>query len=90
MLKQTLIKWVYGFDNLTNNIHGRHHIYIRPHSEEKLKNKNFEHLDRIDREKSYNIQSGIYTKDLLDKIKTNKILQKLTSIKEALKKYAKL
>ena len=85
-VEATLIKWVYGFDNLTNNIHGRHHIYIRPHSEEKLKNKNFEHLDRIDREKSYNIQSGIYTKDLLDKIKTNKILQKLTSIKEALKK----
>jgi hypothetical protein len=84
-VEATLIKWVYGFNNLTNLVQGRHHMYIRPYSEEKLKNKQFEYLDRIDREKNYQINSGVYTKDLLEKIKSNEVLQKLAYAKEILR-----
>ena len=78
-VESTLIKWVYGFENLTNQIQGRNHIYIRPY------NKKLEHLDRIDREKNIQIHSGEYTNDLLDKIQSNKIMQKLAYVKELLR-----
>jgi hypothetical protein len=84
-VEATFIKWVYGFNNLTNQVRGRRHIYVRPYSEEKLKNKEFEHLNRIDREKSYQVAPGEYTKNLLEKIKRNEILQKLAYAKEALR-----
>jgi len=78
-VETTLIKWVYGFENLTNQIQGRKHIYIRSY------NNKFEHLDRIDREKNIQIHSGEYTKDLLDKIQSNKIMPKLAYVKELLR-----
>ena len=82
-VETTLIKWVYGFENLTNQTQGRHHIFIRPYSQ--LMNKDFEHMERIDREKNFYIHSGAYTKDLLDKINNNQVMQKLSFIKETLK-----
>lgn len=48
-------------------------------------NKDFEHMERIDREKNFYIHSGAYTKDLIDKINNNQVMQKLSFIKETLK-----
>ena len=81
-VEATLIKWVYGFENLTNQIQGRQHIFIRPFSQSE--NKTFEHMERIDREKNYQIHSGAYTKELINRIDNNQIIQKLEYIKEVL------
>lgn len=80
-VESTLINWVYGYDNLTNQNRAFGNIYIRPHSQ--LADKHFTHLDRIDRPYQKNIgDTGEYTKQKLSQIDDNKILDKLAVVKE--------
>ena len=79
-VESTLINWVYGYDNLTNQNRAFGNIYIRPHSQ--LVDKHFPHLDRIDRPYQKNIGDGKYTKQKLSLIDDNKILDKLAVVKE--------
>ena len=81
-VEATLIKWVYGFENLTNKILGKNSIFIRPHSQ--MSTNSFVHMDRIDREIKHNVHTGAYTQELINSIKSNNIMVKLATIKEIL------
>ena len=82
-VETTLIKWIYGYDNLTNQNRGHNNIFIRPQSQ--LRDKSFEHMVRIDRPKSYETRDGNYTKELHSQTKENKVLEKLATLKEIVK-----
>ena len=79
-VEATLINWVYGYNNLTNQNRAEGNIYIRPHSE--LINKQFTHLDRVDRPYKKNIHDRKYTIKNLSQIDDNRILAKLAVVKE--------
>lgn len=57
-VESTLIKWVYGIENLTNKLHGHNEEFIR----ELKKYGKYEHLD-LPEEKKYE-RSGEYSEDL--------------------------
>tara|TARA_B100000029_G_scaffold370272_2_gene364110 strand:+ start:1441 stop:2280 length:840 start_codon:yes stop_codon:yes gene_type:complete len=81
-VEATLIKWVYGKENLTNEIHGHGHSLIRSYSE--LKNKNFTDISGIDQERKLHVRSGDYTKMYKRAIQDNQISTKLYDLKEEL------
>tara|TARA_B100000902_G_C27075103_1_gene795988 strand:+ start:24 stop:845 length:822 start_codon:yes stop_codon:yes gene_type:complete len=81
-VESTLIKWVYGKENLTNEVFGHGHSLIRPHSH--LRDKNFIDLPGIDQERQLYVHTGEYTKIYKNQIRDNKILTKLNDLKEDL------
>jgi len=81
-VESTLIKWVYGKENLTNEVFGHGHSLIRPHSH--LREKNFLDIPGIDQERQLYFHSGDYTKIYKDQIRDNQILTKLNDLKEDL------
>lgn len=68
-IESTLIKWVYGFDDLTNKVRGHNHETIRPKSE-------FGFISGIDKNHSVKL-SGECTDRQIEQIKENQIVQKL-------------
>jgi hypothetical protein len=79
-VESTLIKWVYGKENLTNVVFGHGHSLIRPHSH--LREKNFKVISGIDQERRLYVQSGEHTKIFKNQIRDNQILTKLDDLKE--------
>jgi len=74
----TLIKWVHGYDNLTNIDPGRYHALVRAQSEKLL--GDYSHIVGIDRERVLNISTGEYTEDQVRQIVENNIFGKLETI----------
>lgn len=74
-VETVLIKWVYGFDNLTNKVHGRYSALIRTMG-------NYETIPGIDVEYTPNLNDGSFTKAQQEKFVKNNIEAKLESIKE--------
>lgn len=70
-----LIKWVYGFDNLTNKVHGRYSSLIRSAGD-------YGKIPGIDVEKTPSLNDGSFTKAQQEKFVKNNIEAKLQSIKE--------
>ena len=81
-VETTLIKWAYGKENLTNEIHGSGHSLIRSHSH--LSERNFHDISGIDKERNLYVHSGEYTKKYKKQISDNQILIKLSDLKEDL------
>lgn len=81
-VETTLIKWVYGYDNLTNIQPGKNHYLVRPH-DQKINNE-YTDITGIDREKNINFQTGEYTQDQKDKILNNNIYEKLEELSQYL------
>ena len=75
-VESTLIKWIYGFDNLTNKVRGHHHDTIRSRGEIGM-------VKGIDKNKEANV-AGQYTQDNLNKIVDHRIIEKLKSLSEKL------
>ena len=80
-VESVLIKWNYGFDRLTNLIHGHRHRVIRAHAEQA--NGIYSHLSGIDRPR-VSVRDGTYTREQLEKITNNQIVEKLESLRDAL------
>ncbi|MFD3282039.1 hypothetical protein ACE41O_02750 [Alteromonas macleodii] len=74
-VETVLIKWVYGFDNLTNKVHGRYSALIRTMGD-------YENIPGIDVEYAPNLNDGSFTKAQQEKFVKNNIEAKLESIKE--------
>lgn len=72
-VESTLIKWVYGFDNLTNKVRGHNHNTIRSRGDIGM-------VKGIDKNKKANI-TGDYTQEILEKIADNQIMEKLEYLK---------
>lgn len=73
-VESTLIKWVYGFENITNEVHGYKHEYIR--------NKGcYDVLENIDIPKKVAKNTGDYTRILSGLNEQNDIEPKLISLK---------
>lgn len=78
-VESTLIKWVYGFDNLTNKVMGHNHNSIRSRGELGL-------VKGIDKNKEVNF-AGEYSQELKDKITDLNIEYKLECLKGNLFKH---
>ncbi len=78
-VEATLIKWVYGFNILTNAIQGHRHESIRPKD-------NYENLAGIDIPRLLRgLGDGTYTREQKETIIHNRIYEKLTWLQEELK-----
>ena len=79
-VESVLIKWMYGLDSLTNEVHGHRHKDIRP----------FENLDEIqdlDIEKKINQNDGLYTKERIIGNDIYNIKDKLNNLRSELLKF---
>ena len=93
-VEATLIKWVYGIDNLTNQINGHRHNFVRPFHQTKNFRLNdpspYEPISGVDRERDVGrINTGEYTEEQLRKIKENRVEEKLEALYEDLVPRAK-
>jgi hypothetical protein len=80
-VEATLIKWVYGFDELTNAIHGHRHKSIR--------SKGFDGviagIDIPSPQRS--LYDGTYTNEQREQIIANRIIEKLSWLKDELRNF---
>jgi len=74
-VEAVLIKWVYGFDNLTNLTRGYKNYNIRDFGD-------FNELPGIDLEKKAPLKDGSYTKGLTEKIIKNQVQEKLDNVNQ--------
>lgn len=87
MVESVLIKWVYGFDNLTNVVHGHSQKFVRPF--EQKQTGEFKEIDGIDRPRSIaGIRDGRYTEKKREQISSNSIYEKLESLRDDLNRRA--
>ncbi len=77
-----LIKWVYGYDNLTNIDPGKYHAVVRPKYQKD--EANYTVISGIDREKRIDINTGEYTAEQKQKLDDNKIFEKLEGVAQYL------
>lgn len=86
-VEATLIKWVYGFDRLTNLVHGHRHRSIRPiaqrdawHADD---DQPYPHIDGIDRpQRMPGFRDGAYTREQQRQAVENGIEDKLLSLRD--------
>jgi len=92
-VEASLIKWVYGIDNLTNSVHGHRHKNIRDHRQQgemfDLEEKNQCYpsepgLDVPKRVPGERDMSGKYTEEQRRKIADNAIFEKLEALRDEL------
>lgn len=76
-VEATLIKWVYGFDNLTNAIQGKHAATIRPIGV-------IDVIPGIDIERSSSSQNGEYTKNALKRLEGSQTQDLFLELKRCL------
>lgn len=78
-VEATLIKFVYGRENLTNKVHGTHHMMIRSCD-------SWAPVDGIDKPQNLEkyLRTGEYTDKQRDQIVKNNIVQKLLLMKESI------
>ena len=82
-VESVLIKWVYGFENLTNKVHGHRHALIRPLSH--AVSRAYMPIPGVDILRRANgLYDGTYTKDQIEQIQNNLIVEKLEAIRDAL------
>jgi hypothetical protein len=81
-VETTLIKWVYGYDNLKNIDPGRYHAFVRSHYQKIA--AEYPHITGIDRERTLSVNTGEYTQGQIQQIHDNNIFEKLESIKQYL------
>ena len=82
-VESTLIKWIYGFGNLTNLVHGHRHQYIRDQSQKAT--RQYAHVEGIDiPRRLIGLRDGTYTQGQLDSILNNSIFEKLDSLRQNL------
>jgi hypothetical protein len=81
-VETTLIKWVYGLDELTNIDPGKYHIFVRP-AYHKIKGE-YPHITGIDRQRMLNSNTGEYTAAQRQQIEGNNIYEKLETINQYL------
>ncbi|WP_019028852.1 GIY-YIG nuclease family protein [Colwellia piezophila] len=74
-VESVLIKWMYGFYNLTNMVHGFRSVNIRPEGD-------LEALQGLDVERKINLRDGSYTQDHEDKIIRNSVFEKLLNVNQ--------
>lgn len=77
-VEATLIKWVYGLNNLTNAIQGHHHYTIRERDD-------FSEIAGIDIEKTNYVRDGTYTRSCKEEDEKNNTKEKLEHLKAKLK-----
>lgn len=77
-VEATLIKWVYGFDNLTNQVQGHRHHSIRSRSEAD------QTLEGIDVPR--NLGNGAFTARQRGQIQANGVFEKLLTLKSMLER----
>jgi hypothetical protein len=88
-VESVLIKWTYGINLLTNLIHGYRHRLIRPHAE--MVNRAYSEIPGIDQPRVINaVRNGQYTNEQRQKITHNLILEKLESLRDALRDHRDL
>ena len=76
-VEATLIKWVYGFDALTNQVQGHRHHSIRSRSQATVE------IEGIDVPR--NLGNGAFTEGQRSKIQANGVVEKLLSLCDALR-----
>ena len=87
-VESVLIKWVYGFDNLTNRVHGHRHQLIRPRAHKEL--GVYYAIEGIDMgRKIIGMRDGSYTDAQIEKIRDNLIFEKLASLRDDLRQIAR-
>lgn len=85
-IESVLIKWVYGFENLLNRVHGHHHMFVRPHQQKAT--ANYSHLQGIDvPRKISGASDGSYTAEQRQKISENAIYEKLEALRVSLQEH---
>jgi hypothetical protein len=78
------IKWVYGFANLTNRVHGHRHRFVR--SFEEKASAVYREIPGIDRRRTISVgRDGTFTSSLRERISENQVLEKLESLRDALR-----
>lgn len=82
-VESILIKWVYGFDNLTNRVHGHRQVNIRPHSEQI--SGNYSIISGIDVSRDASSNSGEYTSNQKSQLIHNSVFEKLIAIQHSLR-----
>ena len=83
-VETVLIKWIYGFDQLTNAIHGHRASFVRPSSE--WRQQAYTTLPGIDIERvPAGLREGTYTRKQRDQILDNGIVEKLWAIHDYLR-----
>jgi hypothetical protein len=88
-VESVLIKWVYGLSNLTNLIHGHRHRLVRGHSEQAT--AQYSDQPGIDRPRTIDgVRDGRYTEDQRQRITNNQVLEKLESLRDALRQHPEL
>jgi hypothetical protein len=80
------IKWIYGFASLTNRVHGHRHRFVRPY--EQKATATYTEIPGIDRRRRINRPDGDYTESQLRQISENQVLEKLESLRDALRQRA--
>lgn len=79
-VESTLIKWVYGFSNLTNAVHGHRHQSIRAKGD-------FNEISGIDIPRDIKgLYDGAYSQKQREAIVNNRVVEKLLWVKEELEK----
>lgn len=74
-VESVLIKWMYGFSNLTNMVHGFRSVNIRAQGD-------LGELQGLDVERKLNLRDGSYTQDHIDKIERNSVFEKLLNVNQ--------
>jgi len=89
MVESVLIKWIYGFDNLANAVHGHNHKFVRPF--EQKQSRVYEEIEGIDRPRRIaGIRDGKYTEKLWTQISNNSVYEKLEALRDDLRSRATL
>ncbi|RZU98275.1 GIY-YIG nuclease family protein [Spiribacter vilamensis] len=83
-VETVLIKWTYGFDHLTNAIHGHRASFVRPSTE--WRQQAYTTMPGIDVERvPRGLREGTYTQKQRDQILDNGIVEKLWAIYDYLR-----
>lgn len=78
------IKWHYGFDNLTNKVHGHRHRFIRPFQQKT--SGTYLEIPGIDVPRKIVVgRDGSYTNKLRQQISESQVLEKLESLRDDLR-----
>ena len=80
-VEAVFIKWVYGFSNLTNLVHGHRHRLVRPYKQKTT--ALYASIPGIDRNRPIRTsRDGTYTEKIRDKLSQNQIFEKLESLRD--------
>ena len=83
-VEAVFIKWVYGFSNLTNLVHGHRHRLVRPYKQKT--SARYASIPGIARNRPIRTsRDGTYTEKIRDKLSQNQIFEKLESLRDALR-----